>query len=170
MLEFKLPEIGENITTATITNILVAVGDSVEIGQDLVEIETEKASLPIPSPVNGTIKEILISVNDEIQIGSVMFKIDGKAPSEKNVNIQEQSQSMPVQTEDPKTPTTPPPAPQPAVAEASEKNTGQNIIVIGGGPGGYAAAFRAADLGQKVTLIDLDVNPGGVCLYRVHSL
>ena len=166
MLEFKLPEIGENITSGTVTNILVAIGDTVGIGQDLLELETEKASLPIPSPVNGTIKEILISVSDEVQIGSVMFKIDGKAPSEKNVNIQESSQSIPVQTEKPTAPTTPPPAPQPAVAGTSEKITGQNIIVIGGGPGGYAAAFLAADLGQKVTLIDLDANPGGVCLYR----
>jgi len=166
MLEFKLPEIGENITSGTVTNIMVAIGDTVEIGQDLLELETEKASLPIPSPVNGTIKEILISVKDEVQIGSVMFKIDGKAPLEKNVNIQESSQSIPVQTEKPTTPTTPPPAPQPVVDGASEKITGQNVVVIGGGPGGYTAAFLAADLGQKVTLIDLDADPGGVCLYR----
>jgi len=138
----------------------------VEIGQDLLELETEKASLPVPSPVNGIIKEILISVNDEVQIGSVMFKIDGKAPSEKNVNIQESSQSAPVQTEKPSAPVTSPPSPQPAVNAASEEITGQNVVVIGGGPGGYAAAFLAADLGQKVTLIDLDTNPGGVCLYR----
>ena len=166
MLEFKLPEIGENITSGTVTNIMVSIGDTVKIGQDLLELETEKASLPIPSPVNGIIKEILISVSDEVQIGSVMFKIDGKAPLEKNVNIQEPPQSAPVQTEKPSAPVTSPPSPQPAVNIASEEITGKNVIVIGGGPGGYAAAFLAADLGQNVTLIDLDTNPGGVCLYR----
>jgi len=161
MLEFKLPEIGENITTGTVTNILVAIGDSVEIGQDLIELETEKASLPVPSPTNGVIKEILVKVNDEIQIGAVMFKIDGETPQEAKPKTQEPIQSAPQQVDSPSTP-----VPQPTVEQTTETVTAKNVIVIGGGPGGYTAAFRAADLGQKVTLIDLDNNPGGVCLYR----
>ena len=165
MLEFKLPEIGENITSGTVTNIMVSVGDSVKKGQDLVELETEKASLPVPSSVNGVIKEILIKVNDEVQIGSVIFKIDGDVPVESARTAPEPTQAKTAKVETPTTPI-PPPAFQSAVDTATTKITGQNVIVIGGGPGGYAAAFLAADLGQKVTLIDLDTNPGGVCLYR----
>jgi len=167
MLEFKLPEIGENIESGTVTNIMVAIGDSVEKGQDLVELETEKASLPVPSPISGIIKEILINVNDEIQIGSVMFKIDGEIPSEEKTDTQDPLQSRPEKAESPLTPASiPTPAPQSAVEATTGNVTGQNVIVIGGGPGGYAAAFLAADLGQKVTLVDPDTNPGGVCLYR----
>lgn len=161
MLEFKLPEIGENITSGTVTNIMVSVGDSVKKGQDLFELETEKASLPVPSPINGIIKEILINVNDEVQIGSVIFKIDGQSPLEEESGAQTPSQNAPEKVDTPLTPT-----PQQATAPTTEKITKQNIIVIGGGPGGYTAAFLAADLGQKVTLVDLDTNPGGVCLYR----
>lgn len=161
MLEFKLPEIGENITSGTVTNIMVSVGDSVKKGQDLFELETEKASLPVPSPINGIIKEILINVNDEVQIGSVIFKIDGQSPLEEESGAQKPSQNAPEKVDTPLTP-----APQQATSPTTEKITKQNIIVIGGGPGGYTAAFLAADLGQKVTLVDLDINPGGVCLYR----
>lgn len=161
MLEFKLPEIGENITSGTVTNIMVSVGDSVKKGQDLFELETEKASLPVPSPISGIIKEILINVNDEVQIGSVIFKIDGQSPLEEESGAQKPSQNAPEKVDTPLTPT-----PQQATAPTTEKITKQNIIVIGGGPGGYTAAFLAADLGQKVTLVDLDINPGGVCLYR----
>lgn len=165
MLEIKLPEIGENITSGTVTDIMVSVGDAVTKGQDLVELETDKASLPIPSPADGVVKEILISVNDEVQIGAVIFKLDAEASAEAPQDTPSAPQPAP-QVES----TIPPPASmqQTVQAEPQQEETikGLNVVVIGGGPGGYAAAFMAADLGQKVTLIDLDTNPGGVCLYR----
>jgi len=86
MIEFKVPEVGENIESGTVVDILVAVGEAVKKDQDLFEFETEKASLPVPSPCNGTIQEILIEEGDEVAIGQVVMKIDGEidasAPAE----------------------------------------------------------------------------------------
>lgn len=165
-MEIKLPEIGENITSGTVTGILVSVGDAVIEGQDLVELETEKASLPVPSPVSGIIKEILINVNDEVKVGTVIFKIDEQGTSLKQSpapkSTAPQIKSQPIARQATQTPQTA----QPAVQSVPKEIKELNVVVIGGGPGGYAAAFMAADLGQKVTLVDLDINPGGVCLFR----
>lgn len=76
MLEFKMPEVGENVKGGTVVNIFVKVGDAIKKGQDLLELETEKASLPVPSPVDGVIKEILIKANQEVKIGQLIMKIE----------------------------------------------------------------------------------------------
>ncbi len=83
MLEFKIPEVGENITKGTVVGILVSVGDAVKKDQDLVELETDKASIPIPSPTDGTIKEILIKQGQDVKIGQVVMKIEEKSASGK---------------------------------------------------------------------------------------
>ena len=76
MLEFKLPPVGENIKSGTIVAVLVAVGDVVKKDQPLLEMETDKASLEIPSPCDGTIKEILIKKGEDARIGQVVMRID----------------------------------------------------------------------------------------------
>ncbi len=76
MLEFKIPEVGENIKTGTIVRIAVAEGDTVKKDQDLLEMETDKATVPIPSPCNGTIAKILIKEGDTVKIGQVVIKIE----------------------------------------------------------------------------------------------
>lgn len=81
MLDFKLPEVGENIERGNVVSIAVAVGDQVTKDQDLMELETDKASVPVPSPVNGVIKEILISEGQDIEIGSIIMKIEEGAAS-----------------------------------------------------------------------------------------
>ena len=68
--DIKLPEVGEGITSGTVISIAVNVGDTISKGQDLLEFETDKASLPVPSPVDGVVKEILINAGDEVQIGA----------------------------------------------------------------------------------------------------
>jgi pyruvate dehydrogenase E2 component (dihydrolipoamide acetyltransferase) len=85
MFEFKIPEVGENIHSGNVVNIFVSVGDTVRKDQDLLELETEKASLPVPSPVAGEVKEILINVGDDVKIGQTVMKIAAPngAPSEK---------------------------------------------------------------------------------------
>ena len=158
MLVFKIPEVGENINSGTVVKILVSKGDYVKKDQDLLELETDKASLPVPSPAAGVIKEILIKEGDVVKIGQAVMKIEAAEKS----TPQEQ-------------PKEPPPAASPKPEEKREeaqpqtaKKSAQEIhlAVIGGGPGGYTAAFLAADLGMKVTLIDEEKNPGGVCLFR----
>jgi pyruvate dehydrogenase E2 component (dihydrolipoamide acetyltransferase) len=76
MLDFKLPSVGENVKGGTIVNIFVKVGDAVKKGQDILELETEKASLPVPSPVDGVVKEILVKANQEVKIGQLVMKIE----------------------------------------------------------------------------------------------
>jgi len=75
-MDIKLPEVGENITSGTVISILVKVGDLISQGQDLIELETDKASLPVPAPSAGTVKEILVSTGQDVKIGSVIMRFD----------------------------------------------------------------------------------------------
>lgn len=84
MIEFKLPELGENISSGNVINVLVNEGDSVKKDQDLLELETEKASLPVPSPVDGTIQKIHVKAGDEAKVGAVIFTIDDGGKQEKS--------------------------------------------------------------------------------------
>jgi pyruvate dehydrogenase E2 component (dihydrolipoamide acetyltransferase) len=76
MLEFKIPEVGENIESGNVVSIAVSVGDIVKKDQDLLELETDKASLPVPSPCDGVIKEILIKVGDDVKVGQTVMRIE----------------------------------------------------------------------------------------------
>jgi len=175
MLEFKLPEVGENITSGTVIKISVSVGVKVTKDQPLLELETEKATVEVPSPCDGVIKEILIKEGQEVKIGQVVMKIEAVSVSSPTKPSSSPQPAVFTTQKSPEKKLTEKPSPvvsQPpemAVSSSEEEPVSVleiNLVVIGGGPGGYAAAFHAADLGMKVTLIDLDVNPGGVCLYR----
>ena len=183
MLEFKLPEIGENIKSGNVVSVLVKVGDAVKKDQSLIELETDKASIEIPSPANGVIKELLVKAGDVAKIGQIICKIATEAPAgaesspKGNETASASTSAQPVKTpEAPKqqtqaaqpVQTQAPTAPQMQAAPTpvAEIPAAKSVVVIGGGPGGYAAAFYAADLGLETTLIDLEINPGGVCLYR----
>ena len=77
MIELKLPELGENITQGTVTKILVKVGDALKKGQSILEIETDKAVLEVPSASEGLVKEILIKAGTVIEVGQAIFKVEG---------------------------------------------------------------------------------------------
>ena len=99
MLDFKLPPVGENITSGNIVAILVAVGDVVKKDQSLLEMETDKASLEIPSPCDGTIKEILIKKGEEVKIGQVVMRItEGKTSGVAKAVPKETPQPAPLAT------------------------------------------------------------------------
>lgn len=108
MIEFKIPEVGENIASGTVVSIYVSVGDAVTKDQDLLELETDKASLPVPSPCAGIIKEILISEGTDVTIGQVAFKIE---PSD-GASVEESKPVEKKQTS--KAPATPVPSTAPA--------------------------------------------------------
>jgi pyruvate dehydrogenase E2 component (dihydrolipoamide acetyltransferase) len=74
--EIKLPEIAENVTEGTVTEILVGEGDTIEAEQDILEMETDKASVEVPAPFGGTVREILISAGDEVSVGQAVMKVD----------------------------------------------------------------------------------------------
>jgi len=158
MIEFKLPEVGENIKTGNVVKVLVKANDKVKKDQTLIELETEKATIEIPSPCDGVVKEVLVKEGDVIKIGQTICRIeDTKDVSATKTTVRPtQPKETPSQKEAPK------------AAAVSTTPPAQNIrvVVVGGGPGGYAAAFHANDLGLDVTLVDMEKNPGGVCLFR----
>ena len=145
VLEIKVPDIGD-FEDVPVIEILVVVGDEVEVEQGLVTIESDKATMDIPSPHAGRIASIEVALGDKISQGALLATIEVS-------DIESASDALSTLTE------TSSVAPAPNNADAEF-----DIAVIGGGPGGYSAAFRAADLGQKVALIEKNDVLGGVCL------
>jgi len=157
IIEVQVPDIGD-FDQVEVIEVLVAVGDTIEVEDSLITVESDKASMEIPSDISGTISEILVNVGDNVAQGSVIFKMDAanaepttKPPEEKteeeNVAITEQAS----------------PAPS-ASSFTGETDMQATVVVLGTGPGGYTAAFRAADLGLDVIMIERYDNIGGVCL------
>ena len=154
MAELKkihIPNIGD-FDSVEVIEVMVKVGDKINIEDSLITVESDKASMDIPSPASGLIKSIDIKVGDEVKEGSLILSIDSeiedtsevKAPAEKKQPTQKKETQ---------------PSPQ------NEKSDEEyDVAVLGSGPGGYTAAFRAADLGLKVVLIERYTTIGGVCL------
>ncbi|MCR4336531.1 MAG: biotin/lipoyl-binding protein, partial [Candidatus Omnitrophica bacterium] len=167
-IEFKIPEIGENIHSGTVTRIAVSQGQTVNKGQDLLELETDKATVPIPSPVDGKVEEILIKEGAQIKVGQVVMKIATEVPlaKEPQPSPKEEKTKMAAPASLTKTDAKAQQAPTASSQPVHPSSGPINLVVVGGGPGGYAAAFLAADLGMNVTLVDKEKNPGGVCLFR----
>lgn len=154
MAELKkihIPNIGD-FDSVEVIEIMVKVGDKINIEDSLITVESDKASMDIPSPASGLIRSLDIKVGDEVKEGSLILSIDSeiedtsevKAPAEKKQTSQKKETQ---------------PSPQ------NEKSDEEyDVAVLGSGPGGYTAAFRAADLGLKVVLIERYTTIGGVCL------
>ncbi|GJQ63387.1 MAG: acetyltransferase component of pyruvate dehydrogenase complex [Melioribacteraceae bacterium] len=111
LVEFRLPELGENIESADITRILVSVGDEIKLDQGVVEIETDKASVEVPSEVEGTVKEVKVKEGESAKVGDVLIVVDGSgsAPAPKT----EEEKPAPAKEEAPKKPETPKTSPSP---------------------------------------------------------
>src|SRR5215470_4388346 len=161
--EVKVPDIGD-FKNVEIIEILVKPGDQVTKEQSLITVESDKASMEIPAPSAGTVSELKVKLGDKVSEGSTILLLEpsGEAPTAA-------SSQRPAQS--------PATAPAPAsvasapatAASAPSRFTGSvdlecEVVVLGSGPGGYSAAFRAADLGKKVVLIERYTTLGGVCL------
>ncbi|MBO6868209.1 MAG: dihydrolipoyl dehydrogenase [Thalassococcus sp.] len=149
-MEVKVPDIGDFKDVPVVT-ILVSVGDTVAEEDPLLELESDKATMEVPSPAAGKVAEIKVSEGDKVSQGDVIIVLEGAedAPAE-------------APKEAPKTEA-------PKAVEAAGTATGKGdvhgeVVVLGSGPGGYTAAFRAADLGKNVVLIEANNSLGGVCL------
>jgi len=162
-VEVKVPDIGD-FDDVEIIEVLVAVGDVVAEEDSLITVETDKATMEIPSPVSGIVQSFNISVGDTVSQGSLLCTVvveNGAAAApveDKQEVVAETSKaeaSAPVAdvAEAPK-----------AAAYSGNVDIEAEIVVLGSGPGGYTAAFRAADLGKKVVLIEKEEVLGGVCL------
>ncbi len=146
--DIRVPDLGD-FDNVPVIEVLVAAGDTVEKEQPLVTLESDKATMEIPSPWTGTIAEVLVKEGDLVSPGSLI----ATALTEENTD------STTVDAKEKTTPTQQPET-EPVPASASDAE----VLVLGGGPGGYTAAFRAADLGLKVTLVERYDTLGGVCL------
>ncbi|WP_458070320.1 dihydrolipoyl dehydrogenase [Rhodanobacter sp. BL-MT-08] len=179
-IEIKVPDIGGNGSVPVI-EILVQVGDTVTKEQSLVTLESDKATMEIPTSVAGVIREIRLKVGDEVSEGSVIAIVETAAdaaaapeaaPSEAPKQVAPKAE--PSKTEAPQAAPSASPAPNsskptaPAPKAAGESGRKADIecklVVLGSGPGGYTAAFRAADLGVDTVLVERHATLGGVCL------
>jgi dihydrolipoamide dehydrogenase len=148
-----VPDIGD-FTDVPIIEIHVSPGDEVALDDPLVTLESDKATMDVPAPAAGVVKQLRVSIGDRVSEGSVLLALE---PNSRGPEPSEEPGS------DGRTGTTELPAPPPTGTPQPGGNDAQ-VVVLGGGPGGYTAAFRAADLGLKTILIERYPRLGGVCL------
>ncbi|MEN6585945.1 MAG: dihydrolipoyl dehydrogenase [Sulfuricella sp.] len=142
IIEVSVPDIGD-FNDVPVIEVLVKPGDRIEKETALVTLESEKSTMEIPSSHAGVVKSVRLQLGDKVSKGSeiLTLEVDEAEPAP-----------------------TPAPAPSVAPEAASGNEIRAEVVVLGGGPGGYTAAFRAADLGKKVVLIERYAALGGVCL------
>jgi dihydrolipoamide dehydrogenase len=164
LVEVKVPDIGDFDEVAVI-ELLVQPGDTIKAEQSLVTVESDKASMEIPSTHAGVVKELKVKLGDKVAQGSVLLLIeaaeDKKQPADQG---KPGSAAAPVAAAAAAAPAPGAPVAAPASSYAGGADLECDILVLGAGPGGYSAAFRAADLGLKVVLVERYATLGGVCL------
>ena len=156
LIEIKVPDVGD-FKEVPVIEILVQPGDNVEKETSLITLETDKATIEIPAPQNGTVKEIKVKIGDTVSEGSIILTLEP---------ITDSTDSPPYTKKDTKAEIAPPLA-SPTSTQSTSIPRGDihaDVAILGAGPGGYTAAFRAADLGKKVILIERYPVLGGVCL------
>lgn len=160
VIEVRVPDIGD-FKDVPIIELLVKPGDTVAAEDSLITLESDKATMEVPAPTAGVVKELKVKVGDKVAQGTLilMLEVSGAAAA-----------AAPATAPTPAPAAAAPsaaPAPKPAPAAPSSFAKGDvhaEVVVLGSGPGGYTAAFRAADLGKKVVLIERYPTLGGVCL------
>ena len=180
-VELLVPDLG-NFTDVDIVDVLVKPGDVVAVDTPLVTLETDKASLDVPSTAAGTLTEVLVRRGDKVSKGSVLARLDSAASAAQPAAAAAPAATPPapaVAAPAARAPAPPPVArieaagdtvrmPSqkggPAERAGADYNSSTQLLVFGSGPGGYTAAFRAADLGLKVTMVERWPELGGVCL------
>ncbi len=149
-MDVKVPDIGD-FSEVPVVSVLVSVGDTVAAEDPLIEIESDKATMEVPSPAAGVVKDIKVAEGDNVSEGSLILVLEAEGVADAPKAATPEA----------------PAAPQAVAATGTASGTGDvhaEVVVLGSGPGGYTAAFRAADLGKKVVLIEKDSSLGGVCL------
>ncbi|WFE68274.1 dihydrolipoyl dehydrogenase [Thiomicrospira sp. R3] len=156
VVEIRIPDIGD-FADVDVIEVLVSAGDEVLQDDSMLTLESDKATMEVPSPYAGKLVELSVAVGDKVRQGSVIGKMEiaDESPS-KLADAPAAKKEVQAQTT---------PAPQAVSAnELPPADKTAEVVVLGGGPGGYTAAFRAADLGKKVILIERYPVIGGVCL------
>ena len=166
LIDIKVPDIGD-FDEVSVIEVLVKAGDTLKPEQSLITVESDKASMEIPSSHGGVVKEVKVKLGDMVKQGSVVLTLEvaGMAASAP-VEVQKQASAQAATIQAAPEKVAPAPA-VPALAAASFSGAADldcDLLVLGAGPGGYSAAFRAADLGLKVVLVERYAALGGVCL------
>ncbi len=156
--EIKVPDIGD-FQDVEIIEIICKIGDTVVAEDPLISVESDKATMEIPSPSAGIVREIKVKVGDKVSAGTLILKMEETEVStkknEKQTNEKADSAEKSVESETP---------PEAAESYSGKADISCGVLVLGSGPGGYTAAFRAADLGREVVLVERYKRIGGVCL------
>jgi dihydrolipoamide dehydrogenase len=154
VVEIKVPDIGD-FDGVEVIDVLVAVGDTIEENQDIITLESDKAAMEIPASHAGVVTALNIAVGDKVSEGDVILSVEAAGEA-----------AAPAVEEKPVVEAKPAAvAPQAAPAiDAGDADMHAEVLVLGSGPGGYTAAFRAADLGKKVIMVERHERIGGVCL------
>ncbi len=165
-MEIKIPDIGD-FAEVTVIELMVKPGDSVAPEQSLITVESDKASMEIPASHGGVVREMLVKLGDKVAEGSVILSLEVAEQPKAAAPVPGGATPQATQAERPLA--TPAGATAPAAASAASAFAGSvdmecDLLVLGAGPGGYSAAFRAADLGLKVVLVERYASLGGVCL------
>jgi len=161
-IEIKVPDIGD-FRDIPVIEVFVKPGDTVKPEDSLISLESDKATMDVPSPATGVVKELKVKLGDKVSEGSVILVLDSTAAVATVGDGKPEAPAAPA-------PAKPAPAPAPPVAiPGAATYTGKadlecEMLVLGAGPGGYSAAFRAADLGMKTVLVERYAQLGGVCL------
>ena len=155
-VEVKVPDIGD-FKDVTVIEVLVQPGDQIQKDQSLMTVESDKASMEVPSNAAGTVKEVSVKLGDKVNQGSLILLLE----TQQDTGSSEAAPAKPAAGQ-------PPEAAQSSVPKAASYAGGADIecdtLVLGAGPGGYSAAFRAADLGLKTVIVERYSTLGGVCL------
>ena len=155
VIELKVPDIGGS-TDVNVAEVYVKVGDVINIDDNLLMLETDKATMEVPATASGRVVEVIAKVGSKLNEGDLILKLEGESTAK--------SVDTPVATTTPVKDTA---IQAPIATNEVPKVAGEiecDVVVIGAGPGGYTAAFRAADLGQNVVLVEKYSTLGGVCL------
>ena len=171
-VDVAIPDLG-NFDEVAVVEVLVKAGDVVEVDTSLITLETEKATMDVPSTTAGAVTAVLVKAGDKVRKGSVIVRVAaaaGAAPAAAAVA----SPAKPAASPAASAATAPaaatrhepvaPPAAQPLMPPGPTPDRKVQLLVLGGGPGGYTAAFRAADLGLQVAIVERWETLGGVCL------
>jgi len=163
LVEVKVPDIGD-FKNIPIIEILVKPGDNVQPEDPLIALESDKATMEVPSPAAGVIKELKVKVGDKVSQGTLVLTLDAEASAEPAAASASAPAPAPAKAAAPAAPAATPAAAPTASTFAGGADVDCDVLVLGAGPGGYSAAFRAADLGLKTVLVERYAALGGVCL------
>ena len=157
LVEIKVPDIGD-FDAVPVIELFVKVGDSLKVDDAICTLESDKATMDVPSSAAGVVKEVLVAVGDKVAEGTVLLKLEAAGAAA----------AAPAPAAAPAAPAAAPAAAAlaapAAAAHAGTADAEYDMVVLGAGPGGYTAAFRAADLGLKTAIIERYASLGGVCL------